>query len=123
MASAHKAAIAAVTPRWSNRNAAQTMIGSVTNGRPWNSRVAALLPNTPYPTTASATVTATASIFLLAGQLGAARSVQHRIIGVMTMMADVSPCHHVHQFVARMDNANSPCIAIDATPKVAATVD
>src|SRR6185437_1769488 len=123
MATAHNPAMAAVTPRWSKRNAAQTMIGSVRNGSAFASRVAALLPNTPYPTIASASVTASASIFLPAGHAGASRAVQHRSNGVMTMMAEVSPCHQVHQFVARSDHAIAPRIAIAATPIVAATVE
>src|SRR5438552_17339810 len=123
MAIAHNAAMVAVTPRWSNRNAAQTMKGSVTNGSGSKSCPAALVPNTLYPTIASAMAKNAASIFLSAGHLGASRTLQHRSNGVMTTMAEVSPCHQVHQFSARSDNAIAPCIASDATPVVAATVE
>src|SRR5438876_7298843 len=123
MAIAHNAAIVAVTPRWSNRNAAQTMKGSVTNGSGSKSCPAALVPNTLYPTTASPMAKTAASIFLSADHIGASRTVQHRSNGVMTIIAEVSPCHQVHQFVTRSESAIAPCIASDATPVVAAMVE
>ncbi len=98
IASEHATAVVVVTSRWLNRNAAQTMNGTIRNIRGERNGVSAPRWKVARPTASSRSEKQAASTALRRDHATRLGVTQESISGATMIIPETSPCHHVHQF-------------------------